>query len=97
MAWHQYRDGVLTMQLQVQPGSKSESVIGLHGERLKIRLQTPPVDGRANSRLLEFLADQFGVSRVAVRITHGRSGRAKTVVINNPVRWPEWYRELRKL
>jgi len=94
MAWYQYRDGVLIMQLQVQAGGKSESVVGLHGERLKIRLQTPPVDGRANNRLIEFLADQFGVSRAAVQITHGRSGRAKTVIINNPEQWPEWYREL---
>ena len=50
-----------------------------YGDALKIRLQAPPVDGRANKALCSFLAHELSVSRDAVEVLSGHSSRHKRV------------------
>ena len=52
---------------------------GLRGDALKIRLQAPPVEGKANATLLAFIADKLDVPRNAVELVHGHTGRDKIV------------------
>jgi hypothetical protein len=73
--------GDLLLDVRVQPRASRSEFAGLFGERLRIRLQAPPVDGRANAALVEFLADAFDVPRSHVTIERGLSGRDKTVRI----------------
>jgi len=76
------RDGAdLVLDVRVQPRASRSEIAGRHGERLRIRLQAPPVDGRANAALVEFLADAFGVPRAGVTVERGLSGRDKLVRI----------------
>jgi hypothetical protein len=49
----------------------------VHGARLRIRLQAPPVDGKANAALVEFVAGLFAIPRARVTIEHGLTGRDK--------------------
>lgn len=69
------------IDVRVQPRASRSEIAGTFGERLRVRLQAPPVDGRANAALVEFLAETFGVPRAAVTIEHGLSGRDKRVRI----------------
>ena len=46
----------LIVEVYVQPGAKVSQVVGCHGERLKIKISSPPVDGKANQEVLEFFA-----------------------------------------
>jgi len=79
------RDGAdLVIELRVQPRASRSEVAGTFGDRLRIRLQAPPVDGRANAALVEFLAEAFDVPRARVVIEHGLSGRDKRVRIRGP-------------
>jgi len=72
------RDGAdLVLDVRVQPRASRSELAGRHGERLRIRLQAPPVDGKANAALVEFVADLFGIPRARVTIEHGLSGRDK--------------------
>jgi uncharacterized protein (TIGR00251 family) len=81
LSWYQIgRDGV-TIQLHVQPGAKRTEVAGLYGDCLKLRLASPPVDGKANECLIEFLAERLGVKRAQVTITRGLSSRRKNVFV----------------
>lgn len=48
---------------------------------VKLRLTAPPVDGAANKACCEFLAGLLGVAKNRVEITHGQTGRNKTVRI----------------
>jgi uncharacterized protein (TIGR00251 family) len=75
-------DGVI-LRLHIQPGAKKTEVAGQHGEALKIRLSAPPVDGKANACLIEFLARQLGVAKSAVELISGDTSRAKRVRIRN--------------
>lgn len=78
------RDGAdLVIDVRVQPRASRSEVAGTFGGRLRIRLQAPPVDGRANTALVEFLAEAFDVPRARVVIEHGLSGRDKRVRIRS--------------
>jgi hypothetical protein len=85
------RDGdALVLALHVQPRARADAVVGVHGDRIKVRLAAAPVDGAANAALLRFLAAEFGVTRSEVRLIAGASARAKTVRIVQPRRQPVW-------
>ena len=71
----------------MQPGAKRSEFAGRHGERIKLRLAAPPVEGKANAALIEFLAGYFGVPRRNVTIVSGVKSRAKRVAIEGA---PEW-------
>ena len=51
------------------------------GDRLRVAVTAPPVDGEANAAVIEALAKAFGVRRAAVTIIRGERGRRKTVRI----------------
>jgi uncharacterized protein (TIGR00251 family) len=77
------RDGRdLVLEVRVQPRASRSEIGGTLGDRLRVRLQAPPVDGRANAALVEFLAETFDVPRAAVTIERGLTGRDKRVRIH---------------
>lgn len=81
MSWYQIgRDGV-TIQIRAQPGAKRTEVAGVYGDCLKVRVASPPVDGKANDCLIEFLARRLGVKRGQVAITRGLGSRRKNVFV----------------
>ena len=81
MNWYELGREGLTLQVHVQPGAKRTEVAGLHGDCIKIRLAAPPVDGRANACLIEFLARRLGAKRTLFTITRGATSRRKTVFV----------------
>ena len=74
-------DGRLTLTLHIQPGAKKTEVAGEHGDALKIRLAAPPVDGKANAALLQFIADRLGLAKSAVTLKSGQTSRRKVVEV----------------
>lgn len=74
-------DGGTRVQIHAQPGAKRTEVMGLHGEAVKIRVQAPPIDGRANDELARFLAELCGISRSQVELVKGTTHRAKAFVV----------------
>ena len=84
----------LRLNLHIQVRARQDEVCGIHAGRLRVRIKAPPVDGKANSQLLRFLAEAFGVTRSQVRIVSGLQGRDKSVTIHAPKRHPDWYLKL---
>ena len=72
------------LDLHVQPGAKKSGVVGLHGDALKLRIASPPVDGRANAALLVFLAEALGVPKQSLQVVKGETSRRKTVRVSLP-------------
>lgn len=70
------------LALHVQPGAKRSGVAGLHGERLKLRIAAPAVDGRANDALIAFVAERLGVPKGRVAVAKGERSREKVVVVS---------------
>jgi uncharacterized protein (TIGR00251 family) len=82
--WLRELDGAIELRLHVQPGAKRTEVVGVHGDALKVRLAAPPVEGRANAALVNFLAERFGVTLRQVNVVHGQQSRRKLVRIDRP-------------
>lgn len=74
-------DGSLSLTLHIQPGARRTEVAGLHGDALKIRLAAPPVDGKANAALLDFIAATLQVAKSAVSLKSGQTSRRKVVAV----------------
>jgi len=72
----------LNIQVQIQPGSSKDQIIGLHNGRLKIKISAPPVDGKANQNLIEFISKALGVSKSKIEILKGRTSKLKTLKIS---------------
>ena len=81
MPWIETTPDGLRLHLRVTPRAARSEVAGLHGDRLKIRLQAPPVDGKANRALLRFLADRLGLPAARLQLAAGAKGREKTVMV----------------
>ena len=70
-----------TLAIKAIPGAPQNQVCGWLGEVLKVKIQAPPVEGRANEALVEFLAKALEVPRRTVTLVRGDTSRHKTVRI----------------
>jgi hypothetical protein len=71
-------DGI-SFDVLVQPRASRPKLGPIHGDRIKIAVTSPPVDGEANAAVIELVAKALGVARGAVEITAGAASRRKTV------------------
>jgi uncharacterized protein len=71
----------LTFLVKVQPRARRNEITGVVGDALKLSLTAPPVEGRANDAVVEFLADFFDIPRSSVTITSGKTNRLKAICI----------------
>jgi len=74
-------DGAITFDVRVIPRSSKSEIVGEIDGVIKIKLKAPPVDGAANEELVKLLSKLIGVSKSAVEITNGKSGRTKRLRI----------------
>ena len=76
------RDGDATIiALHLQPGAKRAQICGMYGDAVKVAIQAPPVDGKANAALREFIAAQLKLPTAAVTLISGATGRDKRLRI----------------
>ena len=68
--------------VKVIPRASRNEVVGWTAGTLKIRLTAPPVDGRANAALVEFLSDEFDLPKSRIFIIRGQSARTKRIRIS---------------
>jgi uncharacterized protein (TIGR00251 family) len=77
--------GGVTLAVRAQPGAKKTAIVGIYGEsaasQMKIAVQAPPIEGRANSALIAFLADTFGLSKNGVELVSGELSRSKVFLL----------------
>ncbi|MGB8646429.1 MAG: DUF167 domain-containing protein [Anaerolineae bacterium] len=71
----------ITLAVKVVPRAKRDEIVGIEGDALKVRLNAPPVEGRANEALIKFLSEVLGVRRADVEILRGETTRNKLVRI----------------
>jgi uncharacterized protein (TIGR00251 family) len=69
------------LRLTVSPGARRTEVVGLHGDRLKVRLAAAPEKGAANRELIAFLARALNLPKNAFRLL-GAQSRRKVVEIH---------------
>ncbi|EKO3438871.1 YggU family protein [Vibrio fluvialis] len=85
-AWFEGDD--LLLRLYIQPKASRDSIVGLHGDELKVAITAPPVDGKANAHLSKYLAKQCKVAKGLIDIEKGELGRHKQIRIHTPTQIP---------
>jgi len=67
--------------LRVQPRASRDEIAGVIDGSLKVRIQAPAVENRANEAVCEYLATLLKTSKSAVRILGGERSRVKRVEV----------------
>jgi uncharacterized protein (TIGR00251 family) len=75
------RDGAVIFQVRVQPRASRDEIAGVIAGALKVRLQAPALEDRANLALREYLAVLLKTPKSAVRILDGQRSRIKRIEI----------------
>lgn len=71
----------MTIQVKVLPKTGRDDICGFASGTLKIRVSAPPIEGRANEKLIELMSGTIGVPRSDITIIKGRTSRQKTIRI----------------
>ncbi|MGD1107237.1 MAG: DUF167 domain-containing protein [Terracidiphilus sp.] len=75
----------VTLAVRTQPGAKKTAIAAIYGEgttaQLKVAVQAPPLEGRANQALIAFLAETFGLPKSAVALVSGELSRNKVSLL----------------
>lgn len=79
------KDGIV-LTIRVVPRASKNEITGELGDALKIRLQAPPVEGKANKALIQFLADTLDLPRNRISILSGDTGRNKRILLTGITR-----------
>lgn len=80
MKWVQKTNGGFILKIHVVPNSSKTQIVGEHGDRLKVKIKAPPVDGKANEEVIEFFSDFFGLKKNQVEITSGETSKSKNIL-----------------
>lgn len=70
------------IKIKVLPRSSTNQIIGQEGDLFKVKLTSPPVEGKANKALIELLAKRLGIGKGKIEIISGKNSRLKTVRIS---------------
>ena len=73
----------MVFKVFVQPRASKKTVVGAHGDALKIKVTAPPVAGAANKMCLKFLAKRLGVAPLRLEILSGHNSRSKQVLFRS--------------
>lgn len=80
----QHKRPSAVLKIRVTPRAKRDEIIAVLADRtIKIRLTAPPVGGKANQALIEFLAKVLSVPRSRIEIRAGGAGRDKSISIHD--------------
>ncbi len=77
------KDDAIIFAVRVIPRSSRSEIVGEYNGALKVKLNSPPIDGEANKELIALLAKTFDVSKSEIEIISGQTNKNKQVKINN--------------
>lgn len=80
-SWIRQADEGIIIAVHAVPRAAKDAVQGIHGDALKIRLNAPPVDGKANAALIAFLSEKLNIPKSNIALKSGVNQRRKIVLI----------------
>ena len=84
MPWMDNKGDHIVLNIRVVPRASKDEIVGLYGDALKVRIQAPPVEGKANAYLVKFISKHWKIPRRNIKILSGETGRNKRLKIINP-------------
>jgi uncharacterized protein (TIGR00251 family) len=83
-AWY-WQNESLFLRLHIQANAKKSEWVGIYGDRLKLKLHAPAIDGKANRALIRFLAEFFDISKSQIYLASGELSQDKLVKIDSKI------------
>lgn len=77
---HETEDGII-LPVRIQPRASKDEIIGEYNGALKIKLTSPPVEGEANRRCIEFLSKRLKIAKSHLEIIKGEKSKDKLIKI----------------
>lgn len=74
------KEGLL-IPVKLQPRAARTEICGCFGESLKIRVVSPPLEGRANQECIKYLSGLMGVSKSSLKLVSGEKSREKQILL----------------
>lgn len=81
--YYRFDKNNLLLEVQIQTKSSKNKILGEHNGRLKIAINSPPIDGRANKALIDFLAKELKVPKTKIKIIKGLRNKCKSIAISD--------------
>ena len=72
------KDGFI-IKLKITPNSSKNEII-IKDDGVKVKITAPPVDGKANNALIEFLSEKFKIPKTSIEVVKGVTSKEKTVL-----------------
>ena len=82
-AWTGKTEDGVWINVLVQPRAAKNQVVGLQGDRLKVKLTAPPVEGAANKMCRDFFAQALQVKKAQVEMVSGHKSRTKKLLVRS--------------
>ncbi len=76
------KTGAVIIDIHVIPNASRTQADGSHDGALRVRLHAPPVDGKANSALIAWLADALGLAKRDVELIRGQTAKRKQLRVS---------------
>ena len=80
----------LIISIKVEPRSSKSGIAGYYRDGLKVKLNSPPLEGKANKELVEVLAREFKISKKDIEIIRGEKSINKIVRLNGVRSIEDW-------
>ena len=74
-------DKGVILPIRAQPGARRNAIVGEHGGALKVAVQAPPEDGKANEAITDLLRKSFGISKQQIELLSGHTSRDKKFLL----------------
>lgn len=71
----------ILITIYLQPGAKNSCVMGFHNGNIKVKVNAPPIEGKANEALILFLSDFLAIPKSNIAIISGNKSRIKKLSI----------------
>jgi len=71
----------IRIAVKAVPGSRKDQIVGLLGDRLKVKVAAAPEDGKANTAICALLAASLGVKVRDVNLVSGHTHAEKTISV----------------
>lgn len=88
MPWFRWEGNDLILRLRVTARASRDGFVGVVNDCLKVRIAAPPVQGRANEHLIDFIARQFDTPRTRINLVQGHKGKTKVLRLRTPAKIP---------
>ncbi len=77
------RGADVELAVKAVPGAKRDAIVGILGDRLKIRVAAPPQDGKANDAIVRVLSQALAVPSRDIELISGPSNPRKVFRLRN--------------